>query len=562
MRTYKNPSKRKISTVNQQNIYESLDLTYREISAKSLTPITHGELIRAKDLSELIALPLIESIVLSVLVIRYETKSMISEHEITNFLWNVLMISRREVRNTLRELKRLSLVTNFKETSEIYWYPSRNVVDAIDKNSIDFFKALRPIGLEKILDYWVNTILEPMHIQTDEIEEALEECKSNNANINLIKYIENLSIFQSGHEAACLMSICSRSLFSSRPFNIAYFEQKSLFSRYHLATLRQSIHDGEWKPMKDNYVKITGGRITRDEVRLELTDKGFQFFLKEIDAKLLKILKQKNCHTSTPLIQPKEIQKIELQFNANFHEEIQKIETLLNLKNFKLFQSQFERTSRMRGITCLLYGPPGCGKTEFVLQLAKKTKRPIMQVQVTDYISKWVGDSETNLKRIFNDYRLQVEKSNVIPILFLNECDQIIGRRINIRDSVDQMNNALQNILLEELETFPGILIGTSNLVENMDPAFERRWIYKIEFEAPDKSTQMKIWQTAIPEIDGNILENITTQFNLSPAQINNVVKRLQIEKIILPEKKLEDQIIQLCKTETFKTSTKTAIGF
>jgi SpoVK/Ycf46/Vps4 family AAA+-type ATPase len=124
------------------------------------------------------------------------------------------------------------------------------------------------------------------------------------------------------------------------------------------------------------------------------------------------------------------------------------------------------------------------------------------------------------------------------------------------------MNNALQNILLEELETFPGILIGTSNLVENMDPAFERRWIYKIEFEAPDKSTQMKIWQTAIPEIDGNILENITTQFNLSPAQINNVVKRLQIEKIILPEKKLEDQIIQLCKTETFKTSTKTAIGF
>jgi SpoVK/Ycf46/Vps4 family AAA+-type ATPase len=124
------------------------------------------------------------------------------------------------------------------------------------------------------------------------------------------------------------------------------------------------------------------------------------------------------------------------------------------------------------------------------------------------------------------------------------------------------MINALQNILLEELETFPGILIGTSNLVENMDPAFERRWIYKIEFEAPDKSTQKKIWQIAISEIDQNILENITTQFNLSPAQISNVVKRLQIEKIILPEKNLEDQIIQLCKNETFKTTKTTAIGF
>jgi AAA+ superfamily predicted ATPase len=562
MRTYKNPSTRKISIKNLHNIYESLDLSYKEISAKCLTPINHSELIQARELSELIALPLIESIILSVLVIRYETKSMISEHEITNFLWNVLMISRREVRNTLRELKRLSLVTNFKETSEMYWYPSRNAIDAIDKNSIDFFKSLRPIGLEKMLDYWVTTILEPMHIQTEEVEEALDECKSNNANINLIKYIENLSIFQSGHEAACLISICSRSLFSGRPFNIAYFEQKSLFSRYQIATLRQSIHDGEWKPMKDNYVKISGGGISRDEVRLELTDIGFQFFLQEIDPKLLKILKQKNCHTSTPLIQPKEIEKVELQFNENFHEEIQKIKTLLNFKNFKLFQSQFEKNSRMHGITCLFYGPPGCGKTEFVLQLAKLTKRPIMKIQVTDYISKWVGDSETNLKRIFNDYRMQVEKSNVIPILFLNECDQIIGRRINIRDSIDQMNNALQNILLEELETFPGILIGTSNMVGNMDPAFERRWIYKIEFEAPDKLTQQKIWQNAIPDIDANILEHITTTFNLSPAEISNVVKRLQIEKIILPEKKLEDHIIQLCKTETFKITKTTAIGF
>ena len=157
---------------------------------------------------------------------------------------------------------------------------------------------------------------------------------------------------------------------------------------------------------------------------------------------------------------------------------------------------------------------------------------------------------------------MQVEKSNVIPILFLNECDQIIGRRINIRDSIDQMNNALQNILLEELETFPGILIGTSNMVGNMDPAFERRWIYKIEFEAPDKLTQQKIWQNAIPDIDANILEHITTTFNLSPAEISNVVKRLQIEKIILPEKKLEEHIIQLCKTETFKITKTTAIGF
>ena len=174
----------------------------------------------------------------------------------------------------------------------------------------------------------------------------------------------------------------------------------------------------------------------------------------------------------------------------------------------------------------LFYGDPGCGKTEFALQLARNTQRSIIQINVSDIMSKWVGESEGNLKRIFRDYNRATLDAANCPILFINEADQLISKRFDANNSVDQMHNGLQNILLEEMENFNGILIGTTNLQRNMDAAFERRWLIKINFNKPSAVALSSIWKQFVPEFSDEEVQVLIRDFSLSPGEIMNVVQR------------------------------------
>jgi SpoVK/Ycf46/Vps4 family AAA+-type ATPase len=207
----------------------------------------------------------------------------------------------------------------------------------------------------------------------------------------------------------------------------------------------------------------------------------------------------------------------------------------------------------MKGITILFHGDPGCGKTEYSLQLAKKTNRPLMKIDITDFQSKWLGESEKQLKQIFADYRTVCESNhNNIPILFLNECDQIIGKRISISSSLDQITNGIQNILLEEMESFNGILIGTSNLVNNMDEAFERRWLLKLQFTSPTQSARVHIWKSKIKGLKTKDALMLATQFDFTPAEISNIAKKYAMEKLLGLKKSQILTIIELGESERF----------
>lgn len=90
----------------------------------------------------------------------------------------------------------------------------------------------------------------------------------------------------------------------------------------------------------------------------------------------------------------------------------------------------------------------------------------------------WVGESEKNIKGIFDDYKQKVKQSVKAPILLFNEADAIIGKRqVGAERAVEKMENSIQNIILQEIEQLDGILIATTNLAENMDKAFERRFL-------------------------------------------------------------------------------------
>ena len=134
-----------------------------------------------------------------------------------------------------------------------------------------------------------------------------------------------------------------------------------------------------------------------------------------------------------------------------------------------------------QGFCCIFYGAPGTGKTETVYKLARQTGRDIMRVDVNKIKSCWVGESEKNIKAAFDRYRNICKNSPLAPILLFNEADAILGIRMEgASNAVDKMENSIQNIILQEMESIEGIMIATTNLTTNLDKAFERRFLYKI----------------------------------------------------------------------------------
>jgi SpoVK/Ycf46/Vps4 family AAA+-type ATPase len=180
-----------------------------------------------------------------------------------------------------------------------------------------------------------------------------------------------------------------------------------------------------------------------------------------------------------------------------------------------------------------LYGLPGTGKTEYIKQLAKLTKRDIYQVDISNIKDLWVGNSEKNLKLIFNEYNQVLKTNKKTPILLFNEADAILGKRINVSSSVDQVFNSLQNILLQELEDFNGIFVATTNNITNIDNAFDRRFVFKIQLQLPNESTRYLILKENFPEINDDVVLKIARLYKLSGGQITNIKKRILLDTLV-----------------------------
>lgn len=178
----------------------------------------------------------------------------------------------------------------------------------------------------------------------------------------------------------------------------------------------------------------------------------------------------------------------------------------------------------------IFYGPAGVGKTITALALAKSLKRQILNFDCSKILSMYVGESEKNVRNIFESYKEIVQKSKSEPILLLDEADQFLSARGGIGSGADKMHNQMQNIFLEQIEKFNGILIATTNLLENLDSAFSRRFNYKIEFKRPSKELRAKLWEIHLPKnaIFQTPIETLIdklSNFDLSGGQIALVVK-------------------------------------
>lgn len=259
----------------------------------------------------------------------------------------------------------------------------------------------------------------------------------------------------------------------------------------------------------------------------------------------------------------KDITPKALFYNKKEGEQVERLQTLLSQEQLPIVQERLAKSGMRTGVCILMYGAPGTGKTATAYELARQTGRDIIQVQVTDFKDKYVGESEAKLKKIFANYRRYCQNSKVTPILLLNEGDAILSKRTtNIERSVDQMSNTLQNILLEEMENLEGIMIVTTNLTVNLDTAFERRLIFKIEFQKPDKEVKARIWKSMIGDLDTDDSMELAGLFDISGGEIENIARKTIMEYAITGNKPDLAMVKAFAKEEKLKTNTRPIVGF
>ncbi len=215
----------------------------------------------------------------------------------------------------------------------------------------------------------------------------------------------------------------------------------------------------------------------------------------------------------------------------------------------------------------IFYGPAGTGKTISALAMAKSMKKTVLSFDCSKILSKWVGESEQNVRKIFDTYKNIVQTCKQSPILLLNEADQFLSTRVESSSGSDKMHNQMQNIFLEQIERFNGVIIATTNFLESLDSAFSRRFDYKIEFKKPDFKDRLKMWEKFLPRkasfekaFDVNLLAN----YELSGAQILMVVKNTALKVAVTEDGvfKMQDFIESIQKELNSSFDKSKIVGF
>lgn len=280
--------------------------------------------------------------------------------------------------------------------------------------------------------------------------------------------------------------------------------------------------------------------------KIQLTEKAVSM-LKEWEAISLEFVEKKDKR----LIYPDQIQKRNLFYNTEEESQLEPIKKSLSHASFTQLQNRLKSKNMNTGITALLYGAPGTGKTESVYQLAKKYNRPVFKVEISETKSMWFGESQKLVKKIFTDYYNFKKTQKVCPILLFNEADAIIGKRKSDgSSSVSDTENAIQNVLLEEIENFDGILFATSNLVANLDSAFERRFLFKVKFENPSIENAAKIWRNKLPNLSAKEALQVASQFSYSGGEMENIARKSLMDEIVFGTKPNFERILSFCENE------------
>ena len=440
---------------------------------------------------------------------------------------------------------------------------------ALHSGDVDAIRALKPFGLLPFLRNYMDVVMSDRHYTPfgmPNFRNIVQQLHiGRNENLTCLKYLDaHITSRGTGDIGVLLfLAILAKRVIEDETVCVNDFFQA--IDKPHWETKafqRAELQSEQWPPLASGYFEIIGHHSVDANMEIGLTEEGIQQLLPELSPEVLESLLESKQIT-VPHRAPEKIAPQVLLFDDETRAQLRPVHKLLNPKVRQRINKQLQQGQQ--GVCVLLYGYPGTGKTQFCMQMAKEHDMPVMEVNVAQIQSKWVGDSEKNARKIFRQYEKLCKQAKKECLLLFNEADALFSKRIEVTQSVDSMNNAMKNIFLEEMENFQGFLMATTNLTGNLDSAFERRFLFKVGFERPGEAVTAKIWQQyfrGLPEVEAM---RLAKKYPFSPGEISNVQRKYIIEKALGCNKSrlslIEDIAINE-KIETQRVAGLKTVGF
>lgn len=452
------------------------------------------------------------------------------------------------------------IIVRKRDNDGNYYYKiGRNVIDTLNENRLPEPRKKTDLTTEEFLDYTVDLInlIREENNNTGTVDE-LRAIVNGNTQIPIAAKLKSLDV--DNVSLIFFFALINENI-NSNVYSIGPLELSSYLRKSDMNRLLSRLSEGEHVLVKEGMVEpfCNNGRAVTGE--WTFTKECCDAYMKEIP---VTILVKDDRDNRKNLIRHEEITVKELFYSDEVTRKVNELREILEPERMKQVVQQLDKRGMRKCFTCIFHGGPGTGKTESVLQLAQQSGRDIMRVDIPTIRDKWVGETEKNIKRIFDRYRELAKNNEQAPILFFNEADALFCKRSsNEGSSVEKMENAMQDIILQEMETMEGILICTTNLNNNMDDAFERRFLYKIEFTRPTALSRKKIWMAMLPEIGEDVAMRLADKFDFSGGEIENVVRKYAIDAILHCKENVDEEyLVDLCKSERYTSEKKVKVGF
>jgi len=547
---------------NHKQTVRNLEIIF-DSSKKSKLEYSGDKLVESaiQSTSKLLEISHVQSCLFAIIFMFNIDDNEISSERLINFL-DLKITDYFDIKGDIELLVSKNLIKYKRENGGKNLYNSsfnvnQKVIDAIFNNgSIDEALAQPELDFIQFCSHVKRRVQNNSYKDKSVFElcEQITELENKNINLSPIKYLKENKI--EIEERIVLYSLIESLTDNEHQINLMSL-LKEIFGAVDSISIAGSIIAGNQDIEQKKLVEIESKGFVEDAT-ISLTNKAKDLLLGN-SANLYKV----KVDTKHQLIRCESIQEKQLFFNEKLKNELDFFKASIQNDNLVKLKTKLSESKIKKSIVTIFEGIPGSGKTESCYQIAKELRYDLFVLDFTQMKSTYYSESQTLVKKSFTEFR-EICRVNERPVIMvINECDGLLHQRISTGDgqSSDHTENEIQTILLEEFEKSDDIIILTTNLINSIDVAFYRRFLFKIRFDNPDKEVLKQIYKSKLSWLEEEELERLSA-VELSGGEVDNVVTKVLINEVINSKKSTIYDILEFCKQEKVDKKKTTKLGF